>query len=161
MFDKLIKFEGHDFSRWRNKMHFLLITLKAVYILSTPMPKYIEDEPQKVTRRRSKWENDDYICRVLILNGMPDSLLDVYQNVESSKELWNSVKSMYVIEDASSKKFLVNNFMSYKMVYTRPVMEQFHELLRIVGQFVQHNLKMDETISIAVLLKNVSFLERG
>nr|GFA55025.1 zinc finger, CCHC-type [Tanacetum cinerariifolium] len=55
-------------------------------------------------------------------------------------------------EDASSKKFLVSNFMNYKMVDTRPVMEQFHEMLRILGQYVQHNLMMDKAISVAVII---------
>lgn len=151
-FDKLTKFEGQDFRRWQKKMHFLLTTLKVVYVLSTPMPEVVEDEPLEATRRRSKWENDDYICRGHILNGMSDSLFDVYQNVESAKELWDSLESKYMAEDASSKKFLVSNFMGYKMIDSRPVMEQYHEMLRILGQFAQHNLKMDEAISVAVII---------
>ncbi|GKB84177.1 hypothetical protein Tco_0956449 [Tanacetum coccineum] len=38
-------------------------------------------------KKRNKWDNDDYVYRGLILNGMSDSLFDIYQNVESSKEL--------------------------------------------------------------------------
>ena len=147
-FAKLDKFEGQDFRRWQKKMHFLLTTLKVVYVLSTPMPEEIENETIEQTRQRCKWENDDYICRGHILNGMSDSLFDVYQSVESAKELWDSLESKYMAEDASSKKFLVSNFMNYKMVDSRPVMEQYNELLRILGQFVQHNLKMDESISV-------------
>ena len=86
-FNKLEKFEGQDFRRWQKKMHFLLTTLKVVYVLSTPMPEILDDSPLEVTRKRSKWENDDYICRGHILNGMSDSLFDVYQNYESAKEL--------------------------------------------------------------------------
>ncbi|GJR84246.1 zinc finger, CCHC-type containing protein [Tanacetum coccineum] len=41
-------------------------------------------------------------------------------------------------EDASSKKFLVSNFNNYKMADSRPFMEQFNELLRILGQYTQH-----------------------
>ena len=116
------------------------------------MPEIVDDEPLEATRKRCKWENDDYICRGHILNGMSDSLFDVYQNVESAKELWDNLESKYMSEDASSKKFLVSNFMGYKMVDTRPVMEQYHEMLRILGQFTQHNLKMDESISVAVIM---------
>nr|GEU41681.1 DNA-directed DNA polymerase [Tanacetum cinerariifolium] len=65
-FGKLEKFEGHDFRRWQKKMHFLLTTLKVVYVLTTPMPKLVEDA--KVETIRAKWENDDYICRGHILN---------------------------------------------------------------------------------------------
>ncbi|GJX49305.1 hypothetical protein Tco_0276150 [Tanacetum coccineum] len=87
-FEKLDKFEGHDFRRWQKKMYFLLMTLK---------------------------------------------------NVESTKELWDSLESKYMTEDASSKKFIVSNFNNYKMVDSRPVMEQFNELLRILGQYTQHD----------------------
>ncbi|GKD56800.1 hypothetical protein Tco_1290187 [Tanacetum coccineum] len=108
-FGKLDKFEGHDFRRWQKKMHFLLTTLKVVYVLTTPMPELLEDATVEAIRIRAKWENDDYICRGHILNGMSDSLFDVYTNVESAKELWNPLESKYVADDSSSKKFLVNS----------------------------------------------------
>ncbi|GKF12143.1 hypothetical protein Tco_0050069 [Tanacetum coccineum] len=122
-FDKLEKFEGQDFRRWQKKMHFFLTTLKVVYVLITPSPVWSENKTLEATRKRMKWENDDYICRGHILN-----------------------------EDASAKKFLESNFMNYKMVDTRPVMEQYHEMLRILGQYTQHNLMMDEAISVAVII---------
>ncbi|XP_074337415.1 uncharacterized protein LOC141674603 [Apium graveolens] len=115
----------------------------------------IEEETVEQTRRRCKWENDDYICRGHILNGMSDSLFDIYQNVESAKELWDSLESKYMAEDASSKKFLVSNFINYKMVDTRPIMEQYNELLRILGQFVQHDMKMDESISVSSVINKL------
>nr|GEW85835.1 hypothetical protein [Tanacetum cinerariifolium] len=102
----LDKFEGHDFRRWQKKMHFLLTTLKVVYALTTPMPELLEDATVKAIRIRAKWENDDYICMGHILNGMSGSLFDVYTNVESYKELWDSLESKYMAEDSSSKKFL-------------------------------------------------------
>nr|GEV33967.1 zinc finger, CCHC-type [Tanacetum cinerariifolium] len=115
-FKKLDKFEGNDFRRWQKKMHFVLTTLKVVYVLSNPMPEFVEDETLEQTKKRCKWENDDYICRGHILNGMSDALFDVHQNVGSTKELWDQLKSKYMAEDASSKKFLVSNFNIYKMV---------------------------------------------
>ncbi|XP_074288294.1 uncharacterized protein LOC141613459 [Silene latifolia] len=119
-FGKLEKFEGVDFRRWQKKMHFLLTALKVVYVLSTPMPKIVGDETlAEIQRKRNKWENDDYICRGHILNGMSDSLFDIYQNVEFARELWDQLESKYMDEDASSKKFLVGNFMNYKMVDSR------------------------------------------
>nr|GFA55823.1 zinc finger, CCHC-type [Tanacetum cinerariifolium] len=69
-FDKLAKFEGQDFRRWQKKMHFLLTTLKVVYVLSTPSPVWSENETLETTRKRMKWKNDDYICRGHILTKM-------------------------------------------------------------------------------------------
>nr|GEZ00518.1 zinc finger, CCHC-type [Tanacetum cinerariifolium] len=51
-FEKLDKFEGHNFRRWHKKMHFLLTTLKVVYVLTTPMPELMEDAMVEATRIR-------------------------------------------------------------------------------------------------------------
>ncbi|GJZ37538.1 hypothetical protein Tco_0583729 [Tanacetum coccineum] len=133
-------------------MHFLLMTLEVVYVLTTPMPELVEDVTMEAIRIRAKWENDDYICRGQILNGMSDSLFDVYTNIESAKQLWDSLESKYMVENSSSKKFLVSNFNNYKIVNSRLVMEQFNELLRILGQYTQHGLKMDESISVSSII---------
>nr|GEV93595.1 zinc finger, CCHC-type [Tanacetum cinerariifolium] len=155
-FGKLDKFKGHHFRRWQKKIHFLLTTLKMVYVLTTPMPELVEDATVKAIRIRAKWENDDYICRGHILNCMSDSLFDVYTNVESAKELWDSLESKYMAQDSSSKKFLVSNFNSYKMVDSRPVMEQYNELLRILRQNTQHGLKMDESIFVSSIIDKLT-----
>nr|GEU73269.1 zinc finger, CCHC-type [Tanacetum cinerariifolium] len=83
---------------------------------------------------------------------MSDSLFDVYTNVESAKELWDSLESKYMAEDSLSKKFLVSNFNNYKMVNSRPVMEQYNELLRILGQYTQHGLKIDKSIYVSSII---------
>ncbi|GJX23433.1 hypothetical protein Tco_0227878 [Tanacetum coccineum] len=66
----------------------------------------------------------------------------------STKEFWDQYELKYMAEDASSKKFFVSNFDKYKMVDLRSVMEQHHELLRILGQFTHHSLNMDESIFV-------------
>nr|GEU36438.1 zinc finger, CCHC-type [Tanacetum cinerariifolium] len=146
-FDKLKKFEGVDFRRWQKKIHFMLSSMSVVYVLTTPMPEDRGENPTaKQVRKRAKWDNDDYVCRGLILNGMSDSLFDIYQNVETSKELWDTLEAKYMDEDASSKKFLVSNFTNYKMTDSRPVLEQYNDLLGILGRFTQHKINMDESI---------------
>ncbi|GJR90270.1 hypothetical protein Tco_0214281 [Tanacetum coccineum] len=58
-FGKLDKFEGSDFRRWQKKMHFLLTTLKVVYVLTAPMPEYVEEETLEETRKRCKCVTTD------------------------------------------------------------------------------------------------------
>ncbi|GKC60389.1 hypothetical protein Tco_1087987, partial [Tanacetum coccineum] len=152
----LDKSEGADFRRWQKKMHFLLSSMSVVYVLTTLIPEDGGDDAivEKI-KKRVKWDNDDYVCRGLILNGMSDSLFDIYQNVESSKELWDSLKAKYMAEDASSKKFLVSNFTNYKMTDSRPVMEQYNELLGILGRLTQHKMNMDEAIQVSCIIENI------
>ncbi|GKE90184.1 hypothetical protein Tco_1567659 [Tanacetum coccineum] len=100
-FAKLEKFEGVDFIRWQKKMHFMLSSMSVVYVLTTLMPDDGGENPTiEQFRKRAKWDNDDNVYRGLILNGMSDSLFDVYQNVETSKELWDTLETKFMAEDA-------------------------------------------------------------
>ena len=154
-FNKLDKFEGVGFRIWQKKMHFLLTSLGVAYVLTTPKPLEEENEAVETTRRRSKWENDDYVCRGHILNGMSDTLFDIYQYYGVAKTLWDDLETKYMAEDASRKKFLVSNFNNYKMVDSRPVMEQFHEIQRILGNFKQHGINVDENFVVSYLIDKV------
>nr|GFA20125.1 zinc finger, CCHC-type [Tanacetum cinerariifolium] len=108
-FRKLDKFEGHDFRRWPKKMHFLLTTLKVVYVLTTPMPELLEDATVEAIRIRAKWENDDYICR----DNMPLVQLGSHLSIEESLRVQDSDKgkgkevggpSVNMIEDGGKNK---------------------------------------------------------
>ncbi|GJX93795.1 hypothetical protein Tco_0348381 [Tanacetum coccineum] len=150
-FAKLDKFKGVDFRRWQKKMHFLIYSISVVNALTTPILKDGENATVEQLRKRAKWDNDDYAYRGLILNGMSDPLFDIYQNVESSKELWDSLEAKYMTEDASSKKFLVTNFTNYKMTDSRLVMKQYNELLAILERFTQHIMNMDGAIQVSCI----------
>ncbi|GKC77502.1 hypothetical protein Tco_1128276 [Tanacetum coccineum] len=130
-FAKLDKFEAVDFIRRQKKIHFLLCSMSVVYVLTTPI---LEDGGDDATVeqiwRRNKWDNDDYVCI----------------------EIWNSLEAKYMDENASSKKFLISNFTNYKMTYSRLVLEQYNELLGILGRFTQHKMNMDESIQVSYII---------
>ncbi|GJZ85547.1 zinc finger, CCHC-type containing protein [Tanacetum coccineum] len=138
---KLDKFKGVDFRRWQKKMHFFLSSMSVVYVLTTPMPEDGGDDATvEQIRKRAKWDNDDYVCRGLILNGMSDSLFDIYLNVESSKELWDSLKAKYMAEDASSKKFLIDFKHTLKHKKEELTLVEFGSHLRI-----EESLRMQDS----------------
>ncbi|KAL3507528.1 hypothetical protein ACH5RR_032910 [Cinchona calisaya] len=98
------RFDGGNFQKWQKKMHFLLATLNVVYVLNTPQPMENDEETLANNRARQKWENDDYICRGHILNGMSEGLFNTYQNVPSSRELWDKLEVRYMKKDATNVK---------------------------------------------------------
>ncbi|GKE71042.1 hypothetical protein Tco_1529114 [Tanacetum coccineum] len=106
-------------------MHFLLSSMSVVYVLTTPVPEDGENITMEQIRKRNKWENNDYVCRGLILNGMSDPLFDIYHNVESSKELWDSLEAKYMAEDASKE---------------------------VPCKFTQHKINMDEAIQVSCII---------
>nr|GEW69960.1 zinc finger, CCHC-type [Tanacetum cinerariifolium] len=152
-FAKLENFEMVDLRRWQKKIHFMLSSMSVGYVLTTPMPEDGSENPTvEQVRKRAKWDNGDYVFRGLILNGMSDSLFDIYQNVETFKEPWDTLEAKYMAEDASSKKFIVSNFTNYKITDSRPVLKQYNELLRILRRFTQHKMNMDESIQVSCII---------
>nr|GEX01617.1 zinc finger, CCHC-type [Tanacetum cinerariifolium] len=91
-----------------------------------------ENATAEQIRKRAKWANDFYVCKDLNLN------------------------AKYMVEDASSKKFFVSNFTNYKMTNLRPVMEQYKDLLGILGRYTQHKLNMDEAIQVSCIIDKLS-----
>nr|GEW38076.1 hypothetical protein [Tanacetum cinerariifolium] len=116
-FAKLDKFKRVDFRRWQEAL--LLSSMSVVYVLTTPIFEDDGDNPMvKQIRKRAKRAKWD--------NDDHDCR-DLILN--------------------ASKKFFVSNFTNYKMTDSRPIMEQYNELLGILGRlFTQHKMNMDETI---------------
>ncbi|GAV76587.1 UBN2_2 domain-containing protein [Cephalotus follicularis] len=83
---------------------------------------------------------------------MSNTLFDAYHNVPTTKELWTQLEARYMKEDAASKKFLITKFNSYKMMDTRSVMEQFHEIKNMLDHFSQYKLNMDEPIIVTTII---------
>ncbi|EOY29099.1 Polyprotein, related, putative [Theobroma cacao] len=84
-FVKLDQFNGGNFLRWQKKMHFLLSTLKVVYVLTIQRPEEGENDSVAITRKREKWDNVDYMSKGHILNGLVDGLFDTYQNEATTR----------------------------------------------------------------------------
>ncbi|KAG8498588.1 hypothetical protein CXB51_004855 [Gossypium anomalum] len=67
------------------------------------------------------WKHSDFICTSYILNGLDKKLYDVYRTVNSVKALWQALDQNYKAEDAGLKKFIVENFLDFKMVDSKIV----------------------------------------
>ena len=98
---------------------------------------------------------DNYICKYHILNALSDPLFDLYQNVETAKDLWTILEAKYLFEEATSKKFLVSQFMRYTMVDSKAIIVQLHEIKHILNQCKQQNMNMDETIIVSSIIEKL------
>ncbi|GKC64415.1 zinc finger, CCHC-type containing protein [Tanacetum coccineum] len=85
-------------------MHFILTTLKVAYVLSNPRLEFVEDETLEQTRKRCKWENDDYICQGNILDDMSDALFDMEENGKGKGKDIAGSSSVNMVEDDKNNK---------------------------------------------------------
>ena len=98
---KLDCFDGTTFSRWKDKMKFLLTALKLFYVLGLNLmhfPPASDEDTDEIKTQRKKWEEDELICRGHILNTLLDHLYNLYTSMKSPKEIWNALEAKYKTE---------------------------------------------------------------
>ncbi|XP_069143375.1 uncharacterized protein [Solanum lycopersicum] len=110
-------FSGVDFKRWKQNMFFYLTMLSPQKFINENVPgmsnETLPDERLLVTEA---WTHSDFFYKNYIQSGLQDDLYNVYNNVKTSKGLWDALEKKYKTEDAGMKKFIVAKFLDYKMI---------------------------------------------
>uniref|UniRef100_A0A2N9IC33 CCHC-type domain-containing protein n=1 Tax=Fagus sylvatica TaxID=28930 RepID=A0A2N9IC33_FAGSY len=105
--EKPEKFNGTEFKRWQQKMLFYLTTLNLAKFLYEDAPTLNENESDKqVVAAIDAWKHADFLCKNYILNGLDNTLYNVYSQIKTARELWDSLDKKYKTEDAGTKKFI-------------------------------------------------------
>ncbi|KAL6312007.1 hypothetical protein AAG906_017660 [Vitis piasezkii] len=154
--EKPEKFSGLNFKRWQQKMLFYLTTLNLARFLTEDAPKLKEDEHDiQVISAIDAWKHSDFLCRNYVMNGLADSLYNVYSDKKTAKELWESLDRKYKTEDAGAKKFVVGRFLDYKMVDSKTVVSQVQELQVILHEIHAEGMMLSETFQVAAIIEKL------
>ena len=87
---KLDHFDGTNFTRWKDKLIFLLTELGVAYLLSPNLPaipEQSEEENEEIKVSRKKRTEDEIRCREYILNSLSDRLYDLFRSIQSPQEI--------------------------------------------------------------------------
>ncbi|KAL0322288.1 UNVERIFIED_CONTAM: Retrovirus-related Pol polyprotein from transposon TNT 1-94 [Sesamum calycinum] len=137
------KFSGNDFKRF----------------LSEEVPVVSEGETD--TQKRAAmdaWGHGDFLCRNYILNGLSDTLYNVYSSATTARALWESLEKKYKTEDAGLKKFIVGKFLDFKMVDSKTVMNQVQEFQMILHDLHAEGMKLSESFQVAAMIEKLPSL---
>ena len=127
---KLDCFDGTNFSRWKDKMKFLLTALKLFYVLDPnlmPFPTTSDEETDEIKAQRKKREEDELICRWHILNTLSNRLYDLYTSMKSPMEIWNALEAKYKTKKVGTNEFIIQKYFDYKMLNNISILDQMHE----------------------------------
>nr|GEV52681.1 zinc finger, CCHC-type [Tanacetum cinerariifolium] len=117
----------------------------GLYFLSSP-PKVSATTPT-ILYSSSKSQLCMSVVYVLTTS-IPDDGDDATVDQIRKRANWdNDDYATYMAEDASSKKLIVSNFSNYKITDSRPVMEQYNELLGILRSHlcIEESLRMQDS----------------
>ncbi|GFZ14445.1 RING/U-box superfamily protein [Actinidia rufa] len=151
--EKPEKFNGTDFKRWQQKMLFYLNILNLARFLHETTPTLEEDELDvQMVAAVDAWKHADFLCRNYILNRLDNTLYNVYSPIKTMKELWESLDKKYKTEDARMKKFIVGEFLDYKMLDSHTVISQVQELQVVIHA---EGMSLSKSFQVAAIIKKL------
>ena len=98
------------FSDHGTNMLFYLTTLNFVHVLKEECPKAPEQPTNETFNVIKAWKHSNFLYRNYILNGLVDSLYNVYSSFTTTRGLWEALEKKYKTEDVGTKKFIVGKF---------------------------------------------------
>ena len=80
-------------------MLFYLTTLNLARFVKENAPALSEDETDRqAIAAVEAWKHSDFLCRNYILNGLDNTLYNVYSPLQMARELWESSDKKYKTE---------------------------------------------------------------
>ncbi|GJY41593.1 hypothetical protein Tco_0428863 [Tanacetum coccineum] len=106
---KLGRMDGMNFSRWKERMKFLLTAFKVYYVPEEQQIGILTEEEQR------KHDQDETLCKGYILSTLIDRLYDLYTLMNFAREIWNSLQDKYTAKKEGADKFITFKFFEFTM----------------------------------------------
>lgn len=145
---KLDRMDGLSFTRWRDKMKFLLTAHNVYYVLE-PDSRAITEIDDADIRKRA---HDNMLCRGYILTTLTDRLYDLYSQFQSAKETWDALETMYNTEKQGADKFIIFNFFEFNMTDEESILDQVHKFLVLVSKIKEVKIDIPERLLVGAII---------
>ena len=88
-----------------------------------------EGKPEQFTPEEgSVFDEADTLFRDCNISVLAENLVDSYVLLPTGKELRDALEAQYGVSDAGSELYAMEQFLDYRMVEDRSVVEQAHEI---------------------------------
>ncbi|XP_022040365.1 uncharacterized protein LOC110942910 [Helianthus annuus] len=159
-FVKLDRFDGQNYTRWADKVKFMLVVLKLYYILDPNLPEIPEDPPleagevpdQDLAKQKLVRKEAEDLCLGHIKNSLSDRLCDLYTPVKSTRELWKALEDKYKAHEEGTNKYLISKYLDFQMVDEKLILEQVHELQVLVNKLTALSIPLPEIFQVGVFI---------
>ncbi|KAJ9565841.1 hypothetical protein OSB04_001807 [Centaurea solstitialis] len=140
---KLDRFDGQNYTRWVERVKFLLMFLKLYYILDPDLPPIPENpipaagqQPDQraisdLEKQRQLRKEAEALCLGHIKNTLSDRLFDLYSPISDPRELWKALEQKYKTHEEGTNKYLVFKYLEFQMVDDKPIMELLGIMCRV------------------------------
>jgi hypothetical protein len=134
-----------------------LTELKLFWVVASAIPEAASDDSDDAVKaaalaEKAKWDEANESCLSRLLNVLSNRLFDVYSGFTSDKGLWTELENEFSEVDNGNESFTMENYLNYKMVEGRSVMEQQHEIQLLVRDLVQYGCVLPDSFQVNAIL---------
>jgi hypothetical protein len=112
-------FDGSNFKRWRELAILWLTAMNVMYVATGKVPEGVSEE---------KFNAYDNLFRGAIISVLVDNLVDTYLQRKTGKDIWEALEAQYGASEVGGELYIMEQFLDYRMVEDRSVVEQAHEV---------------------------------
>ena len=157
-FWKLDKFDGTNFMPWKDKIRWMLTTLKIAYVLDPnlqPIPEPNDADTEQIIANRKKREDDELMCRGHILNTLSDRLYNLFSTTQSPREIWNALEEKYTSEKKGTDKFIMFKFYEFTMTDGKSIVDQVQDLLLLVTKLREVKIIVPDALQVGAIMSKL------
>ncbi|KAI3748019.1 hypothetical protein L6452_10830 [Arctium lappa] len=161
---KLDNFDGSNYTRWAEKVKFMLMVLKLFFVLDPTLPP-IPDNPvpeagkepdfariADLDKQRLLRKESETLACGYIKSALSDRLYDLYAPITCPRELWTALEFKYKAQEEGTNKYLVSRYLRFQMIDDKPILEQIHELQVLENKMRVLNIPLPEIFLVGVVV---------
>jgi hypothetical protein len=127
---KVKPFDGSNFKRWRELATLWLTAMNVMYVATGKAPEGVSEE---------KFNADDNLFQGAIISVLVDNLVDTYLQRKTGKDIWEALEAQYGATDTGGELYVMEQFLDYRMVEDRSVVEQAYEVQALAKELENYS----------------------
>ena len=156
---KLDRFNGTNFTRWQDKLKFLLTSLKIFYVYDpelVPIPEPTdEDSDELKAESKNGGRTNSYAM------GTSSTLSPILSTISTPTRNRRGIYGTRLIsnikaEEEGINKFLISKYFDFKMVDDKPILVQVHELQVLANKLRAVKIDITETFQLSAIIAKLS-----
>jgi hypothetical protein len=104
--------------------------MNVMYVATGKAPEGVSEE---------KFNADDNLFRGSIISVLVDNLVGSYLQRKTGKDIWEALEAQYGASDAGGELYVMEQFLDYRMVEDRSVVEHAHEVQALAKELENYS----------------------
>ncbi len=148
------RLNGANYCDWKRNLDIALTAGKLAHVLNElpPILPPLDDDHKEEKKAYDVWHEHDSLAKCYILASLENRLQQQYEKMPTAKEIMNSLKEMFEMQNRSARMNAMQGLMSTKMVEGTPIHDHVMTMIGYINVLDSLGAEMDHTTKIDIIL---------